>query len=176
MICVEGGKAEEGIRQEGHELEKEIVCERGELQGGGGGDNIQEGGSEQGEQQGGGGGDNIQEGGSEQGEQQGGGGGDNIQEGGSEQGEQQGCGGGSGDNGNGGAHGNGKKKDERAEKRGKRLDIRATLAVNSETMINSIFDDKVELEKKTSIICDLAVERVVCNTKQALYVIWQWRG
>ena len=64
MVCVEGEKAEEGMGQEGHKVEKEIVCERDEQQGGGGG---------------------------------------------------------SGDNGNGGAHGNGKKKDERAEKREKDL-------------------------------------------------------
>ena len=62
----------------------------------------------------------------------------------------------------------------------KRIDIRATLAVNSERMINSIFDDivddfvkeesqKTEIERKTSIICDLAVESVVCNIFNDLY-------
>ena len=46
--------------------------------------------------------------------------------------------------------------------------------MNSERIINSIFDDiihdfvkeesqKAEIERKTSIICDLAVEHVVCN-------------
>ena len=121
MVCIEGEKAEEGIRKEGQEIEEEILCEMGEQQGGDGGD---------------------------------------------------------GDNRNGGGvHGNGKKKDEKQEKR---INLRATLGVNSERMINSIFDDiiknfvqeeleKVETERKTSIICDLAVECVICTIFNELY-------
>ena len=61
-----------------------------------------------------------------------------------------------------------------------RINLRTTLAVNSERMINSIFDDiiedfvqeeseKIETERKTSIICDLAVECVVCTIFNELY-------
>ena len=77
----------------------------------------------------------------------------------------------------GDACGNGKKKDEKQEKR---INLRAALAVNSETMINSIFNDiiedfvqeeseKVKTQRKTSIICDLAVECVICTIFDELY-------
>ena len=77
-----------------------------------------------------------------------------------ETGEHQQAGGGDGDNGNGGVHMAMAKRKMKNKK--KRIDLRAALAVNSETMINSIFDDIIEDSLKLKH-----------KEKQVSFVIWQ---